>query len=93
MCWNITRLSLWLLRNVHFVKSTQRTRLQTRPFVRGINNLLKLDVCASRNQVVATCLWQELEYRIDVRRVTRGAHTSNISSCTKKKTFSVFLWL
>jgi hypothetical protein len=34
-------------------------------------------------------VWQELEYRIDVCRVTRGAH---ISSC-KKKPFSVFLWL
>jgi hypothetical protein len=36
-----------------------------------------------------TSVWQELEYRIDVCRVTRG----NISSCQKKKTFSVFLWL
>ena len=26
---------------------------KTRSFVRGINNLLKLGVCASRNQVVA----------------------------------------
>ena len=41
VCWNITRVSLWLLCNVHFVQSTQRTRLQTRPFVRGINNLLE----------------------------------------------------
>jgi hypothetical protein len=29
-----------------------------------------------------TCVWQELEYRIDVCRVTRGAK-SNISSCQK----------
>jgi hypothetical protein len=53
VCWNITRISLWLLCNVHFVQSTQRTRLQTRPFVRGINHLLKLGVYESRNQVVA----------------------------------------
>jgi UTP-glucose-1-phosphate uridylyltransferase len=33
-----------------------------RPFVRGINNLLKLGVCASRNQVVAIRARQELEY-------------------------------
>jgi hypothetical protein len=39
-----------------------------------------------------TRVWQELEYRIDVCRVTRGVNTSNISSC-QKKTFSVFLWL
>jgi hypothetical protein len=38
VCWNITRVSLWLLCKVHFVQSTQRTGLQRRPFVRGINN-------------------------------------------------------
>jgi hypothetical protein len=35
---------------VHFMQSTSP---QTRPFMCGINNLLKLGVCASRNQVVA----------------------------------------
>jgi hypothetical protein len=34
------------------VQITQRTCLQTRIFVRGINNLLELGVCASRNQLV-----------------------------------------
>jgi hypothetical protein len=29
------------------------SRLRTRPFLRCLNNLLKLGVCASRNQVVA----------------------------------------
>jgi hypothetical protein len=29
-----------------------------------------------------TCVWQELEYRIDVCRVTRGAHIE-VSSCQK----------
>ena len=28
VCWNITRLSLWLLCNVYFVQSTQRTGLK-----------------------------------------------------------------
>ena len=52
MCWNITRVSLWLLCDGHFVRCMKRTRLQTRPFVRGINSLPKLGVCASRNQHV-----------------------------------------
>jgi hypothetical protein len=43
---------MWSLCNVHFVQCTQRTCLQTRTFVRGIHNLLKLGVCASGNQVV-----------------------------------------
>ena len=34
-----------------------------------------------------TCVWQELEYRIDVCRVTRGAQ-SDISSCQKYTFFS-----
>ena len=75
VCWNITRISLWLLCNVHFVQSTQRTRLQTRPFVRGINNLLKLGVT---DAPMLTRVWQELVYRIDVCRVTRGAHIEHI---------------
>jgi hypothetical protein len=45
VCWKSTRASLWLLCNVHFVQITQRTHLQTRPFVCGINNLLKQSVC------------------------------------------------
>jgi hypothetical protein len=35
-------------------------------------------------------VWQELEYRIDVCRVTRGAHIEHL---WLKKTFSVFLRL
>jgi len=37
-------------------------------------------------------VWQELEYGIDVCRVTRGAHIEHLS-LSKKKLFSVFLWL
>jgi hypothetical protein len=35
-------------------------------------------------------VWQELEYRIDVCRVTRGAHIEHLQLSQKK---SVFLWL
>jgi hypothetical protein len=38
-----------------------------------------------------TRVWQELEYRIDVCRVTRGARIEHLS--LSKKTCSVFLWL
>ena len=73
VCCNITSVSLWLLCNVYFVQSTQRTRLQTRLFVRGTHNLLNLGVCASRHQVIdapmLTRVWQDLEYLIDVCKV------------------------
>ena len=74
VCWNITRVSLWLLCNVHFVQSTQRTRLQTRP-------CLKARIIAAVKNIDApmlTRVWQELEYRIDVCRVTRGAHIEHL---------------
>jgi hypothetical protein len=35
-------------------------------------------------------VWQEIEYRIDVCRVTRGAHIEHLSL---SKPFSVLLWL
>jgi hypothetical protein len=38
-----------------------------------------------------TRVWQEVEYRIDMCRVTRGANIEQLS--LKKKAFSVFLWL
>jgi len=67
VCWNITRVSLWLLCNVHFV---QRTRL------RDLADL-KAQIIAAVKNVDAPMLmrvWQELEYRIDVCRVTHGAN-------------------
>ena len=74
MCWNITRVILWLLRNVHFVQSTQRTLLQTRP--RDLADLKARIIAAVKNidAPMLTRVWQELEYHIDVCRVTRGAH-------------------
>jgi hypothetical protein len=38
-----------------------------------------------------TRVWQELEYRIDVCRITHGAHIEHL--WLPKKTFSAFLWL
>ena len=84
VCWNITRVGLWLLCNVHFVQSTQRTRLQTRPFVRGRNSLLKLGVCASRKHPCWRVCGKNLNI-LSMCAVSPVVHTSNISSCNKKK--------
>jgi hypothetical protein len=116
VCWDITQVSLRLMCNVHFVQSTQSTRLQTRPFMRGINNLLNLPrspdiklcdlfflryvrdwifvppfprdlaylkpwiIVALKNidAPMLTRVWQELEYLIDVCRVTRVAHIEHL---------------
>jgi len=74
VCWNITRVILWLLCNVHFVQSTQRTRLY------DLADLKARIIVAVKNidAPMLTRVWQELEYRIDVCRVTRGAHIRHL---------------
>jgi len=71
---NITRVSLWLMCNVHFVQSTQRTHLQ------DLADLKPRIITAVKNidAQILTCVWQELEYRIYVCRVTRGAHIEHL---------------
>jgi arsenate reductase-like glutaredoxin family protein len=56
---------------------------------------LKARIIAAVKNIDASMLthvWQELEYRIDVCRVTRGAHIESLV-VKKKKKLSVFLWL
>ena len=88
VCWNITRVSLWLLCNVHFVQSIRSTIATWPRRPKG------KDHCSSEEYWythVDACVWQVLEYHIDVCHITL-VHTLNISSC-QKKTFLVFLWL
>jgi hypothetical protein len=74
VCWNITRVSLWLLCNVYFVQNTQRTRL------RDLADLKAWIIAAVKHMDAAMLsrVWQELEYRIHVCRVTRGAHIEHL---------------
>jgi len=67
-------VSLWLPRNVHFVQITQRTRLQ------DLADLKPWIIAAVKNidAPMLTRAWRELEYRIDVCRVTRGAHIEHL---------------
>ena len=86
--WNITRVSLRLLCNVHFVQSTQRTRLQDLADLKTRITAAMMNIDAP----MLTRVRQELEYRIDVCRVTNGAHIEHLQLSIKKP-FSVFLWL
>ena len=60
--------------NVHFVQNTQKTCLQ------DVADLKPRIIAAVKNidAPMLTCLWQELEYRIDMCRVTRGAHIEHL---------------
>jgi len=73
-CWNITQVSVWLLCNVHFLRSTQSNRPQ------DLADLKPRIIAAVKNidAPKLTRVWQELEYRIDVCRVTRGAHIEHL---------------
>jgi len=74
VCLNITRVSLWLLCNVHFVQSIRPT------IARDLADLKARIIAAAKNinALMLTRVWQELEYRIDVCRVTRGAHIEHL---------------
>jgi len=74
VCWNITRVSLWLPPgNVHFVQSTQRTRLQKT--IRAWYKEFTETGCLFRQKSSGRPLSaEELECRLDVYLVTRGAH-------------------
>jgi len=99
VCWNITRISLWLLCDVHFMQKTQRTRLQTRLGIRPTIATWprwpkSMDHCSSEEYWcthVDACLARTwISYRC------MPCHpwcTHRTSLVVKKKTFSVFLWL
>jgi len=84
MCRNITRVNLWLLCNVHFVQSMQRTRLrdlvdpkaQIIAKVKNIDAPMLTRVCGKKLNNVSMCA------------VSPVVHTSNISSCVKRNFFS-----
>ena len=85
MCWNITRVSLWLLCNVHFVQSTQRNRLQDLAD-------LKLRIIAAVKNIDAPMLTRVCDKNLNIVSmcaVSPAVHTSNISSCQKKSSFPV----
>ena len=74
MCWNITRVSLWLLCNMHVVQIIH-------PTIAAVQNI---------DAPVLTCVCQELEYRIAVCAVTGGAHSEHLQLSKKKKFFFQF---
>ena len=74
MCWNIARVSLWLMCDVRSVQNMQTTRLK------DLADLKSRIIAAVKNidAPMLTRVWQELEHRIDVCRVTRGAHIDHL---------------
>jgi len=92
VCWNITRVSLWLLCNVHFVQSTQRTRLQTRTIRAWFKQFTETG-CLCKQKLSGRPLTakddvERVDYRIDMCRVTRDANIEHLQLSKKKNQFS-----
>jgi len=71
-------VSLWLLCNVHFVQSTQRTRPTDKTIRAWYKQFTETACLCKQKALMLTRVWQEFEYRIDVCRVTRGAHIEHL---------------
>jgi hypothetical protein len=71
--------------NVHFVESMQRTR------PRDLADLKARIIAVVKNidAPLLMSVWQKLEYRIDVCRVTRGAHIEHLQLSQKRISFLV----
>jgi len=78
LSWNITRVSLWLLCNVHFVQSTQKDPPTDKTIRVWYKQFTETGCLCKQKAHMLTRVWHELEYRIDVCRVTCGAHIEYI---------------
>ena len=83
--WNITRVSLWFLCNVYFCAKYAKVFVPQLPC--DLADLKARIIAAAKNidALMSTHVWQELEYRIDVCRVTSGAHIEHLQLSKKKK--------
>jgi len=76
VCWNITRVSLWL----DYCATCISCKVFVTPLPRDLAGLKARIIAAVKyiDAPMLTCVWQELEYRIDVCRVTGGAHSEHL---------------
>jgi len=67
-------------KSVVTVQRAFRAKYLSSPLPRDLADLKAWITAAVKNidAPVLTCVWQELEYRIDVCRVTRGAHIKHL---------------
>jgi hypothetical protein len=88
VCWNITRQSLWLLCNVHFMRSTQCTIATWPRWPKATDHCSSEEYRCHHVDARVTRTW--ISYRC-VPCHPRCTHRTSI--VVKKNLFSVFLWL
>ena len=74
-------------KSVVTVQRAFRAKVFVPPLPPDLADLKARIIAAVKNidALMLTCVWQELEYRIDVCRVTRGAHIEHLQLSKKKK--------
>jgi len=88
VCWNITRISLWLLCNVHFVQSIRPTIATWLRWPKGTDHYSSEEYRCTHVDACMARTW------ISYRGVPCHPWcTHRTSLVVKKKTFSVFVWL
>jgi len=78
VCWNITRVSLWLLCNQHAFCAEYTKDPPTNAICVWYKQFTETGCLCKQKAPMLTHVWQELEYRIDVCRVAHGAHTEHL---------------
>ena len=93
MCVGISHeLSVWLLCNRAFRAKYAKDSRKAKTIRAWYKQFTVTGWVCKRKAPVLTLVWQELAYRIDVCRVTGGAHVEHhLWLSKKKKAFSVSL--
>jgi len=88
VCWNITQLVCG------YCATCISCKVFVPPLPRDLADLKARIIAAVKNidAPMLTRVWQEVEYRIAVCRVTCGAHIEHLQLSKKKISFLVVLW-
>jgi hypothetical protein len=84
IAWSDTDGILW-----GFVKDNVHDPLLTRS-LHELKTRIR-EACANTDQKILHNAWQDVEYRFDIARTTRGAHIELYWKITVHKTFSISL--
>ena len=83
--WNITRVSLVTVQRAFRAKYT-KDRPTDKTIRASYKQFTETGCLCKQKEPMLTRMWQELEYRTAVCRVTHGAHIEHLE-LSKKKTF------
>ena len=78
VCWNITRVKSVVTAQRAFRAKYARDPPTHKTIRAWYKQFTEIGCLCKQKSPMLTRVWQELEYRIDVGRVTRGAHIEHL---------------